>query len=88
MVILYRQEGENTFVSLFTLGEGMDTMLKFNSRMLNESALASITSSSVAMDMDETAEILEVIQRFVCVPRDLSIIDVFMWWATAEPADA
>ena len=66
----------------------MDTMLKFNSRMLNESALSSITSSDVAMDMDETAEILEVIQRFVCVPRDLSIIDVFMWWATSEPADA
>ena len=66
----------------------MDTMLKFNHRMLNESALSSITSSDVAMDMDETAEILEVIQRFVCVPKDLSIIDVFMWWATSEPADA
>ena len=66
----------------------MDLMLKFNSRMLNESALSSITSSDAAMDMDETAEILEAIQRFVCSPKDLSIIDVFMWWATAEPADA
>ena len=66
----------------------MDTMLKFNSRMLNESALASITSSSVTMDIDETAEIIELVQRFVCAPRDLSIIDVFMWWATSEPANA
>ena len=66
----------------------MDLMPKFNSRMLNESALASIASPDVAMDMDETAEILEAIQRFVCVPRDLSIIDVFMWWATSDPADA
>ena len=66
----------------------MDTMLKFNSRMLNESALASITSSSVTMDIDETAEIIDLVQRFVCAPRDLSIIDVFMWWATSEPANA
>ena len=66
----------------------MDLMPKFNSRMLNESALASIASSDVAMDIDETAEILEVVQRFVCEPRDLSIIDVFMWWATSDPADA
>ena len=63
-------------------------LLKFNNSMLTQSALSSITSSDVAMDLDETAEILEVIQRFVCVPKDLSIIDVFMWWATAEPADA
>jgi len=63
-------------------------LLKFNNRMLTQSALSSITSSDVAMDLDETAEILEVIQRFVCVPKDLSIIDVFMWWATAEPANA
>ena len=63
-------------------------LLKFNNRMLTQSALSSITSSDVAMDLDEAAEILEVIQRFVCVPKDLSIIDVFMWWATSEPADA
>ena len=66
----------------------MDTMLKFNSRMLNESALASITSSDVAMDMDETAELIEAVQRIVCAPKHLSIIDVFMWWATSEPANA
>ena len=63
-------------------------LLKFNNRMLNESALSSITSSDIAMNMDETAEIIEAVQSIVCAPRDLSIIDVFMWWATSEPADA
>ena len=63
-------------------------LLKINNRMLTQSALSSITSSDVAMDIDEAAEILEAVQRIVCAPKHLSIIDVFMWWATSEPADA
>jgi len=63
-------------------------LLKFNNRMLTQSALSSITSSDIAMDIDEAAEILEAVQHAVCTPKHLSIIDVFMWWATSEPADA
>ena len=66
----------------------MDSMLKLNNRMLTQSALASLTSSSILLDIDETAEIMEMIQTLVCVPKNLAITDIIVWWATSEPADA
>jgi len=63
-------------------------LLKFNDRMLTQSALASITSSSVELDLDETAELMETIQTLVCAPKNLVITDILVWWATAEPANA
>ena len=63
-------------------------LLKFNNRMLTQSALASLTSSSIMLDIDETAEIMEMIQTLVCVPKNLAITDILVWWATSDPADA
>jgi hypothetical protein len=66
----------------------MDSMLKFNDRMLTQSALASLTSSSTVLNIDETAEMMELIQNLVCVPKNLAITDILVWWATSEPANA
>jgi len=63
-------------------------LLKFNDRMLTQSALGSITSSSISLDLDEAAEMIELIQTLVCAPKNLAITDILVWWATAEPADA
>jgi len=63
-------------------------LLKFNDRMLTQSALASITSSSIELDLDGTAELMELIQTLVCSPKNLAITDILVWWATAEPANA
>jgi len=63
-------------------------LLKFNDRMLTQSALASITSSSIELDLDETTELMELIQTLVCSPKNLAITDILVWWATAEPANA
>ena len=66
----------------------MDSMLKFNDRMLTQSALASLTSSSTVLNIEETAEMMELIQTLVCVPKNLAITDILVWWATSEPANA
>ena len=79
--------GGNAFASLLTLGGTMD-LLKFNDRMLTQSALASLTSSSTVLNIDETAEMMELIQNLVCVPKNLAITDILVWWATSEPANA
>tara|TARA_R110000824_G_scaffold317930_1_gene505062 strand:- start:321 stop:518 length:198 start_codon:yes stop_codon:yes gene_type:complete len=63
-------------------------LLKLNDRMLTQSALGSITSSSISLDIDEAAEMMELIQTLVCAPKNLSITDILVWWSTAEPANA
>jgi len=66
----------------------MELMLKFNDRMLTQSALSSLTSSSIVLGLDETAEMMELIQLIVCSPKNLAITDILVWWAASAIADA